>query len=57
MRLTPAEYELLRALSVNARRVVTYESELRQGRGQNDLADVRQVGNIVERLRRKPGDD
>lgn len=57
MRLTPAEYELLRELSVNAGRAVTWESLLRQGWGQYYLADVRQVGNFLEKPRHKPGDD
>ena len=57
VRLTPTEYELLRVLSVNAGRVVTYESLLRQAWGGKDTAEVQQVRNFVKKLRRKLGDD
>ena len=57
VRLTRTEYELLRVLSVNAGRVVTYGSLLRQGWGQNHPADVQRVRNFVKKLRRKLGDD
>jgi len=55
--LTLTEYELLRALSLNAGRVVTYESLLRQVWKNGDPADVQRVRNFVKKLRRKLGDD
>ena len=60
VRLTPKEYELLRILSLNAGRVVTYDSLLRQvwgngnGNGDGDGAPVR---DFAKKLRRKLGDD
>ena len=58
VRLTATEYKLLCVLSVNAgRRVVTYDTLLRQvwdGRSHNSLGPVRAY---VKRLRRKLGDD
>ena len=57
--LTATEFELLRVLSVNAGRVVTYHSLLRQawpGRKRGS-GDPKQVHAIVKRLRRKLGDD
>ncbi|MDE2803840.1 MAG: ATP-binding protein [Gemmatimonadota bacterium] len=59
VRLTPTEYELLRVLSVNAGRVLTHESLLRQawrGRGRRP-PDPKLVRAVVKRLRRKLGDD
>ena len=55
--LTLTEYELLRALSINAGRVTTYESLLRQVWRNGDPADVQRVRNFVKKLRRKLGDD
>ena len=55
--LTRTEYELLRVLSVNAGRVATYESLLRQVWGGKDTADVHRVRNFVKRLRRKLGEN
>ena len=55
--LTLTEYELLRVLSLNAERVVTYESLLRQVWQNGDPADVQRVRNFVKKLRRKLGDD
>ena len=55
--LTLTEYELLRALSLSAGRVVTYESLLRQVWKNGDPAYVQRVRNFVKKLRRKLGDD
>ena len=54
--LTATEYELLRVLSVNAARVLTYDSLLRDvWRGES--GDAKVVHAIVKKLRRKLGDD
>jgi DNA-binding response OmpR family regulator len=55
--LTPTEYELLRVLSVNAGRVTTYDSLLRQVWSGKDTGDSQSVRAYVKRLRRKLGDD
>ncbi len=57
--LTATEFELLRVLSVNAGRVVTYHSLQRQAWGGRDRGrdDPKQVHAVVKRLRRKLGDD
>ena len=55
--LTPTEYELLRALSLNAGRVTAYESLLRQAWGGREGAGPDEVRNFVKKLRRKLGDD
>ena len=57
VRLTASEYELLRLLSVNAGRVLTTETLMRQVRGGRDSADSTVVRTLVKRLRRKLGDD
>ena len=59
VQLTPTEYELLRVLSVNAGRVVTHESLLRQAwrKGDQRPPDPKLVRAVVKRLRRKLGDD
>ena len=57
VRLTAIEYKLLRTLSVNAGRTVTYESLLRQVWGRRDTSDSRTVRAFVRRLRIKLGDD
>ncbi|MDE2752386.1 MAG: ATP-binding protein, partial [Gemmatimonadota bacterium] len=59
VRLTPTEYELLRVLSMNAGRVLTHESLLRQAWGGRDKGSVdpKLVRAVVKRLRRKLGDD
>ena len=59
VQLTPTEYELLRVLSVNAGRVVTHGSLLRQAwRGRDrGSTDAKLVRAVVKRLRRKLGDD
>ncbi len=59
VQLTPTEYELLRVLSMNAGRVVTHESLLRQAwrRGDQRPPDPKLVRAVVKRLRHKLGDD
>ena len=59
VQLTPTEYELLRVLSINAGRVLTHESLLRQAwrRGDRGAPDPKLVRAVVKRLRRKLGDD
>ncbi|MCY3808598.1 MAG: response regulator [Gemmatimonadetes bacterium] len=59
VQLTPTEYELLRVLSVNAGRVLTHESLLRQAwkGGYRRPPDPKLVRAVVKRLRRKLGDD
>ena len=55
--LTATEYDLLRVLSLNAGRVVTYEALVRQvwnGRKEGDLYLVR---NFMKKLRAKIGED
>ncbi|MDE0023139.1 MAG: response regulator [Spirochaetaceae bacterium] len=55
VRLTATEYELLRVLSVNAGRVLTYESLVRQIWGQRE--DTEPVRTFVKKLRGKLGDN
>ncbi len=57
--LTATEYELLRVLSVNAGRVLTFESLLRQAwsRDKSKPADPKLVRAVVKRLRGKLGDE
>ena len=57
VRLTATEYDLLRVLSVNAGRVLTYEALLRQVWGGRDSADAKLVHAFMKRLRRKLGDE
>ena len=59
VQLTATEYELLRVLSVNVGRVLTYESILRQAWGGRHAGtpDPKLVRAVVKRLRRKLGDD
>ncbi len=59
LELTATEFEMLRVLSVNAGRVVTYHSLLRQAWGGRNRGsgDPKQVHAIAKRLRRKLGDD
>ena len=54
--LTATEYALLHLLSVNAGRVLTYDSLLRQVWSRQASADSRPVRSCVKRLRRKLGD-
>ena len=56
VRLTVTEYELLRLLSVNAGRVLTYESLLGQLWGAKDTDNPEPVRNFVRKLRHKLGD-
>ena len=55
--LTATEYELLRILSVNAGRVVTSESLLRQAWGARVSTDTGPVRAFVKKLRAKLGED
>ena len=57
VRLTATEYELLRALSLNAGRVSTYECLLRRVWGGRHYGDTELVRTFVKKLRRKLGDD
>ncbi len=57
VRLTPIEYDLLRVLSLNAGRVMTYASLLRQIWANRDQGDTDPVRDFVKKLRRKLGDD
>ena len=57
VRLTATEYELLRILSVNAGRVVTYESLIHQLWHGPESGDSDRVRTFVKQLRRKLGDD
>ena len=54
--LTVTEYDLLRALSVNAGRVLTHEYLLRRVWGPQNSGDARLVRAFVKKLRRKLGD-
>ena len=55
--LTATEFELLRALSINAGRVSTYEALVRQVWGGRDYGDTGLVRAFIKKLRRKLGDD
>lgn len=57
--LTATEYELLRVLSANVGRVMTYSMLLRQvwGKRDQDAEDPTIVRAVVKRLRNKLGDD
>ena len=57
VRLTPIEYDLLRVLSLNAGRVMTYASLLRQVWGNGGNGNTAPVRDFVKKLRRKLGDD
>ena len=57
VRLTPIEYELLRVLSMNAGRVVTYASLLRRVWGNGGNGATALVREFVKKLRRKLGED
>ena len=57
VKLTLTEYELLRVLSLNAGRVVAYDSLLRQVWGERNGTDAQLVRNFVKKLRRKLGND
>ena len=55
--LTATEYELLRVLSLEAGRVVTYDAVLRKVWGGSETGDVNLVRNFVKKLRAKLGED
>ncbi len=55
--LTLTEYELLRLLSLNAGRVLTYETLMQQVWGGWDSPGTYRVRTFVKKLRRKLGDD
>ena len=55
--LTATEYDLLRALSLNAGRVMTYESLLRLVWNGRQDGDTELVRTFVKKLRRKLGED
>ncbi len=55
--LTATEYELLRVLSLDAGRVVTFETLLRRVWGKDEKANANLVRNFVRNLRRKLGDN
>ncbi|MDE2757277.1 MAG: response regulator [Acidobacteriota bacterium] len=57
LELTATEFDLLSVLSVNAGRVVTYDTLLRQVWSKREQGDPRLVRTYVKRLRRKLGDD
>ncbi len=57
VRLTATEYELLRELSVNAGRVLTYDTLLRRVWHEPEGRDSRLVRPFVKTLRKKLGDD
>ena len=55
--LTAMEFELLRVLSMNAGRVMTYDSLIHQLWKGPDTGDPNRVRTFVKQLRRKLGDD
>ena len=55
--LTLTEYELLRLLSLNAGRVLTYETLMKQVWGSWDSSGTYRVRTFVKKLRHKLGDD
>ena len=55
--LTATEFELLRALALNAGRVSTYDALLRQVWGGRNHGDTDLVRAFITKLRRKLGDD
>ena len=57
VKLTATEYDLLRVLAVNAGRVMTHDSLLRQVWARRESGNSRLVSAFVKRLRRKLGDD
>ena len=57
VRLTTTEYELLRLLTLNAGRVSTYGSLIRQLWNGPDSAEPDRIRTFVKQLRRKLGDD
>ena len=57
VQLTATEFELLRLLTLNAGRVSTYESLIRQLWNGPDSGDPDRIRTFVKQLRRKLGDD
>ena len=57
VRLTVTEYELLRVLSLDPGRVMTFDTLLRRVWGGRDVKDATVVRAFVRNLRRKLGDD
>ena len=57
LHLTAREFELLRALSLNAPRCVTYDALIRRMWKAPDAGDSDRVRTFVKQLRRKLGDD
>jgi len=57
VRLTATEFKLLRLLTLNAGRVSTYESLIRQLWNGPDSGDPDRVRTFIKQLRRKLGDD
>ena len=57
VRLTPIEFELLRALSLNAGKIMTYASLLRRVWGNGGEGGAEPVRDFVKKLRRKLGED
>ena len=57
VQLTATEFELLRVLSVNAGRVLTYDSLLRRVWGRRDSGNVKLVRAFVKSLRQKLGEE
>ena len=55
--LTATEFELLRALSLNAGRVLTHDALVRQVWGSREHGDTDLVRVFIQKLRRKLGDD
>ena len=55
--LTATEYELLRVLSLNAGRVVTYDALLRKVWNGREAGELDVVRNFVKKLRAKLGED
>ena len=55
--LTATEFDLLRVLSLEAGRVVTYDDLLRKVWGARDTGDMNLVRNFVKKLRAKLGED
>ena len=55
--LTATEYELLRVLSINAGRVLTFDTLMRQVWGTRAYANQKLVRAFVKKLRQKLGDD
>ena len=57
IRLTAIEFEMLKLLSMNAGRPVTYETVLRRVWGGRDAGDAGAVRAFVKKIRGKLGDD